>query len=162
MRSGFASGAASSAKSGTMWIEHGARARLRGSTEAARPRANLMPARDSATTRRRCGARTFAGQSWRPTASQSTSTASKRAASARTRSTVCASTGWSASIFWVTKTSRSSAGGAGDRRVDQRPHLARELLRRRVPVGVPRPRGRAHLLGKLAVAEHAREGGRQA
>ena len=71
-----------------------------------------------------------------------TVTDSQRAASARTRSTVCASTGWSASTVWVTKTSRTSARRSGDRGLDERAHLAGELLGSRMPVGVARSRGR--------------------
>ena len=141
--------------------QHGARTRRPGS-QSRRGRAKREPARRRATRAPNVRSRTFAGRSWRPTASQSTSTASQRARQLahdvhrlREHGVV------GVDLLGDERGAARSAGGAGDRRVDQRPHLARELFRRRVPVGVPRPGGRPHPLGELAVAEHAGEGGRE-
>ena len=118
IRSGFTNGAASSANNGIMWIRTALGRVARGSASAAKARLNRTP-RPTRVRAPKVRRRTLPGRSWRPTASQRTSTASQRAASSRTRSTVWASTGWSASIFCVTKRIRTLNGRC--RRSSRRP-----------------------------------------
>ena len=99
--------------------------RRRGSSEAAAASRNRAP-RPGRVRAPKVRKRTLPGRSCRCTESQTTVTDSQRAASARTTSTVCASTGWSASTVWVTKTSRIVSA------------LFRRPRRRRAPASRPR------------------------
>ena len=104
--SGFASGAARTRKSGTMCAST---ASGRGPAPEAPPPARGRSGRRvrAASPRRTARTRTLAGNpECAPTDAQRTTSSSERAASASTRSSVCASTGCSASSVWVTKTSR--------------------------------------------------------